>query len=316
MNKVVFCIINTISIFILHQIICHMNKNQRSKLDACNRVKEFNKKYATELAAIVEYAAEAKAFDDALVIIKDASLVQSVTVGTRANEVVIAKQTMANLVVKYAMRGMVKAKQLGNLNLANHLNHPVTYIMQANKTLAINRSTEMKNQLSSNLALLTNITAANITEIETAIAAYDALKDKAIIENHKRIATGTNPLPLALTTATEAMENMFTLVDSYYSSVNPTLVDELALAKQIIHAGVYSTGITGTITQDNNVVKNAVVTILGTTKKVTTNAEGQFSIIKLKPGTHSVETILPNGDKQTKQVTVAKSTIETVDFAF
>ena len=172
-----------------------MNNIQRAKLDTCNRVKEYNTKYATNLATITEYATEKTAFDNAYTIINNATQVQARTTGATTDAVEKAKQTMVNTTVKFALRAAVKAKQLGNLTLANHLNHPITYFSNATKTLAVQRAKEIKQQLTNNLATLTNITAANITDITNAINNYDTIKDSPILDNQAKTASGTNALP-------------------------------------------------------------------------------------------------------------------------
>ncbi|WP_435353247.1 hypothetical protein [Emticicia sp. SJ17W-69] len=216
-----------------------MDNKQRAKLDTCNRVKEFNTKHAGILSSIAEYAVETAAFNDALMMINKAAQVQSETPATASNVVQIAKENMANITIKYALRGMVKAKQIGELVLVNHLDHSIRYISKATKTLSVHRATNIKQHLNDNLAVLTNLTPENITEIENAIAAYNRIKDKPTINQQEKKATGTRPLPMSFTTAFKAIDNMYDLVQSHFGDSNPTLVNELALAKQIIKTGIH-----------------------------------------------------------------------------
>lgn len=172
-----------------------MNNKQRAKLDSYNRVADFNVKYATDLATVTEYAAEKTAFDAALAIINNAAAAQVVKSGTGNDAITAAKSTMAKTTIKYATRAAVKAKQAGNLILANQLDEPETYIFFAPKTLAVERATNLRNALNDNLATLTNITAANITEIDTAIAAYDDIKDNPVETIQTKKSSGTDRLP-------------------------------------------------------------------------------------------------------------------------
>ena len=105
-----------------------MTNTQRAKLDSCNRVAAYNTKYANELSTIKEYDAEKDNFLMSLGIINNAAQVQSRPAGTAGDAVTSAKETMANATNKYALRGQVKAKQAGNITLANKLNYPITYI--------------------------------------------------------------------------------------------------------------------------------------------------------------------------------------------
>lgn len=216
-----------------------MDNLQRAKLDTCNRVREFNTKYAGILSSITEYAYETAIFDVALVSINKAAQVQSETPATASNVVQSAKENMANITIKYALRGMVKAKQIGELVLVNHLDHSIRYISKATKTLSIYRATNIKQHLKDNLSILSNLTSENIIEIENAIADYDKIKDKPIINRQEKKATGTQPLPMNFVTAFKAIDNMFDLVQSHFGDSNPTLVNELALAKQIIKTGIH-----------------------------------------------------------------------------
>jgi hypothetical protein len=292
-----------------------MTNTQRAKLDTSNRVVFYNSKYAAELAAIEEYANEQSAFKAALTIINNAAQVQSGTAGTSKDAADATKETMAKLVTKYALRGLVKAKQLGNLTLANHLDHPVTYISQAPKTLAVQRANDITAQMNTNMATLTNITAANITEITTAIAMYDAAKDHPIIDKQDKAASGTNALPNAFGAAFKAIDNMFDLISSYFADTNKPMVDEFALAKQIINTGIHHTGVTGTVTKNGLPVKDATIHIAGNSKTATTDMDGHYTISKIKTGDYTIEAKNEAGNTQSKTVHITKGNFETLDFA-
>jgi hypothetical protein len=292
-----------------------MNNTQRAKLDTCNRVNSFNVKHATILDTIAEYALEQVAFTTALTTINTAAQVQSGTQGTSTDAVSIAKESMGKTVVKYALRGLVKARQTNNVILANHLDHGTTYILQAPKTLAVQRARDLKDQLSNNLTTLTNITPDNITEIDTAINTYDALKDSPIIQIQQRVATGTNPLPLAYSEAFKAIDNMYDLISSYFIDTNRPLVDEFILAKQIIITGVRHTGVTGTVLKEGYPLKDTIITIVGTKKVTQTDMEGHYAISGVKTGDYTIEAKSKTGEVHTKTVHITKANFEVLDFA-
>jgi CarboxypepD_reg-like domain len=291
-----------------------MNNTQRAKLDACNRVKDFNTKNATALATIVEYAAEQAKFTAALTIINNATLVQSATAGTTSDATKLAKETMAKTAIKYALRGAVKARQLFNITLSNNLDHSTSYITQAPKTLAVQRAKDIKDHLNSNLSILTNITAANITEINNTITAYDTIKDNPIIDVQTRAATGTNPLPAAFATATIAMDNMHDLVTSYFIDTNIPLVDEISLSKQILNTGTHHNGVEGTITKDGNPIMGATISIVGTNKTATTDIKGHYIIAKIKIGDYTLKATTATGDTATKTIHINRGHFEIEDF--
>jgi hypothetical protein len=293
-----------------------MNNIQRAKLDTCNRIQEFTAKNATTLATIQEFAHEQEAFATALATINSATQVQSATQGATSNTVQIAKETMAKTVTKYALRGMVKAKQTSNTTLVNHLDHPAGYITRATKTLAVQRAKEIKDQLHTNLATLTNIDPDNITEIDTAITAYDLLKDSPVIAIQERVATGTNPLPLAYTAAFTAIDNMHDLINSYFAETNHPLVDQFTLAKQIIATGIHHTGVTGIVLKDGHPVKDVTIAIEGTTKTAVTDMDGHYTIARIKTGGYNIHATNKTGENQSKTVHITKANFETLDFAF
>jgi hypothetical protein len=169
--------------------------------------------------------------------------------------------------------------------------------------------------MSNNLATLTNITAANITEINTAIEVYDAVKDSPVIDVQEKAAAGTNPLPLAYIAAFKAIDNMFDLVSSYFTDTNKIMVDELALAKQIINTGIHHTGVTGTVTKNGIPVKDAIIRIAGSDKTATTDMDGHYTISKIKTGDYTIEVTNQAGDTQSRTVHITKGNFETVDFA-
>jgi Carboxypeptidase regulatory-like domain len=291
-----------------------MNNVQRAKLDTCNRIQEFTAKNAKELATIQEFAHEQEAFTTALATINSATQVQSATKGATSNTVLIAKDIMAKTVVKYALRGLVKAKQTGNTTLANHLDHGLTYILQTAKTLAVQRAKEIKDQLNTNLGILTNITPENITEIDKAITAYDVLKDSPVIAIQERVATGTNPLPLAYTTAFTAIDNMYDLINSYFAETNLPLVDQFTLAKQIIATGIHHTGVTGIVLKDGHPAKDVTIAIEGTTKTAVTDMDGHYTIARIKTGGYTIHATNKAGETQNKTVHITKANFETLDF--
>lgn len=291
-----------------------MNNTQRAKLDAGNRVIDFNKKHETELSSIPEYAQERYMLGVSMAVINTAAQAQTVESGIQVNTVDLAKQHMVNLIVKYALRAVVKARQDGNLVLANKLDHPVTYLSKANKTLAVHRSKEIRDNLNDNLSTLNNVTTENVAEIDAAIASYDQIKDSPTIDRQTKTATGTNPLPAAFATATQAIDNMYNLVVSYFMGTNRPLVDELALAKHIIKTGTHHNRLEGKITENSFPVVGASIAVSGTSKSATSNIDGHYSIVQIKTGDQTLVVTLPNGSSTTQIAHIIQATINTLDF--
>ena len=276
-----------------------MNNRERIKLDSYNRIADFNLKYETELATIPEYADEKADFDDALEVINQSGVVQASAHNGTGELADIAKADMAKTVVKYASRGSIKANRLGNASLALALDEPQTFISIAPKTLATERAFNLRNLLNDNLATLTNITAADIEEIDGKISAYVAIKDKPVEEIQTKKATGTNRLPEQFKKADKAVDNMYSLVFSYFSDTNPAMVDELRLAMQNIETGIHHTSVDLHVAalETNVALAGATVVDNKSNKTYTTDEEGNVHIANHRSG-HYTFTISASG-KQT-----------------
>ena len=263
-----------------------MDNLQRSKLDSYDRVQLFDTKHAAELATIPDYATEQTKFDDAVTAIIAAANAQQESTGGNSATSDLLKIAMAKAVTKFARRGTVKAKILGNLVLAGELDHPITYISVAPKTTAVQRATDMRNAMNDNLAVLTNISAADITLVDTAIASYNDIKDNPTVAVQTKKAEGTDALPANFTLADTALDNMYDLVFSYFEDDNPAMVDEMALAKQILNTGIRHTSLDITVLDfDTNIpIENAVVHDASKNIDSFTNHDGIATLPKHKAG--------------------------------
>ncbi len=293
-----------------------MTNTQRAKLDTCNRIHDFNEKYKDDLKTNDEYAAEQKDFDDALININTAIQLQDADTGKPADTADTAKNEMADTIIKFALRGLVKAKQAKNNTLANQLDHPVTYLSQAPKTTAVLRAQNLVVVIKDNLATLTNIKANDVLDMDKTITTYNDIKDTAVEDIQHKAAAGTSPLPGFFTTAFAAIDNMYDLVRSYFSDVadKKSLVEEMALAKQIILTGIHHTGITGDVMIKGEPVEGATITVEGSKKSARTDAEGHYTLSRIRNGKHPVTVTLPDGKKITKMVDIIRGHMEVVDF--
>jgi len=286
-----------------------MTNSQRAKLDSYNRISDFNTKYATQIATIPEYALEQTAFHNAVESILQAVNAQTQQSGVANDAVTAAKQNMASLAVKYAMRGAVKAKQLGNLVLTNQLDEPLTYITIAPKNIAVQRAKELRDYLNNNLGILTNITAADIDEIDDAIDSYNELKDDPTQSVQTKKAAGTDILPPFIKKADDAEDNMFMLIKSYFAD-NVIMVNEMGLAIKIIHTGVHHTEVEITVVADEtgNPVAGATVTDNTSGKQFITDAQGIAHLGSHRAGRFDFTVNAPGRNSFVLGATVARGT--------
>lgn len=263
-----------------------MNNRERAKLDSYHRIQAFNTKYATPLATIAEYAEEQTDFNDAVSVIEQSGTVQATIAGSSNGTIEIAKADMAKTIIKYAMRGEVKAQRLGNTTLAGALNEPESFILFAPKMLSIERATNLRNLLNDNLDTLTNITAANIEEIDGKLSVYNDIKDTPVEAIQTKKATGTDRLPGQFKKADEAADNMYSLVHSYFGDENPAMVKELKLAIQIIETGIHHTSVDLHVAalDTNAALAGATVVDNRNDKTYTTDEEGNVHIANHRSG--------------------------------
>lgn len=222
---------------------------------------------------------------------------------------------MAETVIRYALRGVVKANRIGDTTLANHLDHTTNYITAATKLLAVQRATDIRDYLKNNLTTLTNIKQENIDEIDKAIHEYDIAKDKPLADIHARTTSGTNPLQPALTNAFKSVDAIEKLLQSYYPA-NTEMLDAFTLARTVITTGVHHTGVMGAVKKGSNPVAGASVSIVNTNKVAVTDANGHYTISKIKTGNYTIEASTEGGDSQSKPAHITRGDFEIVDFNF
>jgi hypothetical protein len=256
-----------------------MDNLQRSEFDAFNRVTDFNTKHLTDLNTITEYQAEKAKFNAAVLSIKNAGITQ-LQKGIDQTISFTAKKLMADTVIKYCLRAGVIARSLQNMQLAGQLQGSASSILRATKTEAIEMATVKRNALNSNLTILTNITAANITDIDNAIAAYNVIKDAPTEARQTKKSTATDLLPGLYAKANDAVNNMYELVFSYFSVTKPDLVHEMEIAKQVIATGIRTTSITFDCLadEDGSAIHNFTVTDKSNNKTYQSNDEGILNI--------------------------------------
>ena len=262
-----------------------MKNLERSKLDSYDRIKQFNVKHATDLSAIPDFPGELTKFNNLLPALLAAVNVQQDDTSGNSLASSTTKTNMAKLVIKFAKRGVVKAKNANNFVLAAELDEPITYILNASKIVAVQRATSMRNTMNSNLTLLTTINAANITQIDNAITAYDTVKDNPTIAIQLKKANGTDVLSSNYTLMDAVVENMYDLVYRYYEDSKPAMVDELMLAKQILNTGIHHTSVNFAVTDEfDNLLLRATVKDVKSGKIYEADDEGNLNIPKHRAG--------------------------------
>lgn len=194
-----------------------MNHPQQNRYDAFLRGQGFIDNHPTELADIDEMPTLLLMFANIILKLQAARHQQSADTTVFAPNKDSLKIIMAAIVYKYSLRTSVKAHLIHNLPLELGLDKPITYITLANDDTAADRAFELKELMRINLTPLGNITLANITEMEEAIASFktaNPIPKEKIKDKHD---FGTDLIPGLLDEA-DVVKNLITkLIHSYLS---------------------------------------------------------------------------------------------------
>jgi len=170
-----------------------MTKFEQARLDAFQRAQSFMTKYNDELVTVEEYGAEKTAFDEKVGEIEDAAQNEEVDTVVITEDKKVDREMVAEVMFKYMQRASMKGYQMGATELAAALDKPKGYIGEAKDGEVVTHSTEMKNLMRDNrVAILTNITADNITEMEGVIGDCAGIKGKNREAVKSKKANGTD----------------------------------------------------------------------------------------------------------------------------
>jgi len=208
----------------------------------------------------------------------------------------IAQDNMAAIIIKFAHKGVAKARMASNEDLITLMDHELTHITNTTKEKAISLCRDIVQGFVDYPSIFNNITPANIIAMNAAIAAYNAVKTDTPVTIDKRKIEGTQALRKLIKESYEIMQIIYDFVYGEYIDTNKTLVDELAASMTIEIEGVRHTGISATclgpVPGNNNQIGNlegVLLNIVELNRTATSNINGHASIIKLKPGTYHVE---------------------------
>ncbi len=275
-----------------------MHNDQRVKFDSYLRVQAYNTKYAAALAAIPDYTALQTAFDNNVTQVINASRQQQQTNGATSEMLTTLKRNMAETVIEFAGRSVVKAHLAGNEALANQLDEPAGYIFYADKIIAVQRAQVLRNLMNDNLAALTSIAAADITAIDEAINAYASKMNDPVLQVEHKKSQGTGTLPALFKTTDAVLDNMYRLVKSYFFRTQPPMVAEMGLAMQAINTGIRHTIVNITLLDETNApIEGGEAVDNSNGKKYTSDYTGLVHIEKHKIG-HDTFTITAPGKQQ------------------
>ncbi len=258
----------------------------KDKIDSYDRENVVYDRHATLFNSENEVSDQKVLVDTAYGEIQQIALIQGEEGDGLVEDKLEKKAEMAKLVIKFALRGKVKAKALGMTTLWKGLDKVVTYISKASDEAALLRAKNLRKLMNDNLTVLTNITTGNITTIDDAIAAFQAAKPMPQDHVEYRKTYGTDPLAAKIKEMDELVEALYDLLVSYFGETDSEAVAEFRQAMQIINTGVRHTSVVVTFLafEDNSVIGTGVLKSLDYEKSARTDSEGVAAIVKIKPG--------------------------------
>jgi hypothetical protein len=193
-----------------------MKKRQINGYEAGKRVQGLWATSASDLDGIEEMAPEKIRLDVALLQVESASAVQSEDTSGNAALKENLKQIMVSTVLKYALRARVKAHQAHNVPLELELSHPITYYSRAEAEEALSLATATKTKIKNNMAVLTNIIDDNITEMDKAIANFEAIISVPKADKQTQKVAGTDQIAPLIVELDTVIVNIGDLIHSYF----------------------------------------------------------------------------------------------------
>jgi hypothetical protein len=260
------------------------------------------------LTPIAEFVVEKTGLDLALSKIHTAAQAQAKDLSGHATEKGVAKKNVIDAIMKYSLRAKIKAHQLGNVSLEQSLSHGVNYYVNVEAEAAVNRAIATKEAIKSNLGILTNITAANVTEMETKITAFQAVIGTPTASNQTKKAEGTDVIEALMPELHLRMDNIGDIVHSYFSG--EVIANEFDLKSKSILVGNRHNHLLIHVedTVESQPIANAVATDVKTGKKFTADGLGIVSIDRPTTGKHQFTIEAAGFETKTQFVIVKRST--------
>jgi hypothetical protein len=285
-----------------------MTGKQISDLEAGVRVQDFCLSHTAVLTPIAEFVVEKTGLDLALSKIHTAAQAQAKDLSGHATEKGVAKKNVIDAIMKYSLRAKIKAHQLGNVSLEQSLSHGVNYYVNVEAEAAVNRAIATKEAIKSNLGILTNITAANVTEMETKITAFQAVIGTPTASNQTKKAEGTDVIEALMPELHLRMDNIGDIVHSYFSG--EVIANEFDLKSKSILVGNRHNHLLIHVedTVESQPIANAVATDVKTGKKFTADGLGIVSIDRPTTGKHQFTIEAAGFETKTQFVIVKRST--------
>jgi len=210
-----------------------MSKISDKKLDAINRVADENDTNDTIINTLPDFLKEKNLLTTIQGRINSTESLKKLPKDANGNTILNSKSYLVTVLSECLYRGSVSAYQANDTDLANELDISYSTIVHGSKDQIIFRSGTLKELLKAKLSELSNVTAADITKIESAITGMIDVKDKPHTIIIERKALITDPLKVCYKDGMDCMQRIVKLVKG-----NPSLFTTEQIEKYVLKAKV------------------------------------------------------------------------------
>ena len=223
-----------------------------------------------------------------------------------------AQEALATTMNRIGMKAWAMADDKDETDLAKQVKRPISYFTGVSKNLCLTRAGALRDVLSNNASVFTNIKPADFTEIDAKILDFKNKRNKPtnVIKDAK--AAGTNMIPKYVNTMDKAILKLYGYVFGEYAEDKPEFVEAMALAKKVGHTGVHHTGISAFISE----ALHPELALLGVQMKIVeldisadSSITGFASISAIMPDTYHIEFSFAGYETQTLVVKLLKGRI-------
>ncbi len=285
-----------------------MKKRINSGYEAGKRSKDVLDKYIDDVNNVDDLKEEKIALEKTLSQMEEAASIQQSDSTGETEAKKVARENMADTVIKYALRGTVKAKKAGNVELSRDLDHRRTYILRNSEAVSLAKATAIKDKIKKNLGIL-GITTDQVTEMEKAIEKFETVMTLPQVAQGTKKVKGTEKLNDLSLELDSVLINLSNLIDSYYD--NSDFSREFANAKMLHETGTRHNHLILLVedSETKEPIVNAKGTLVETNKTVVADEEGQLIFDKLPAGKQKVTVEAPGYITQTVLVYVQRGTV-------
>ena len=193
-----------------------MNKHYDGLYKTDLKVQGFITEHEAEFTAIPEFVVEINKFNNNVTKAEEGMQAQMVDIKSITFEKKIVRDFAIATVIKFALRASVKADQVGEEELCNALDVPVSTLKKMTDEDLSLKLEEMKERMKNNLTILTNLTTDDIDEMEDEIGNYNDIKLEPQEAIDKRKTKGTEKAKRFIDHAESQKKNIGKLIKSYF----------------------------------------------------------------------------------------------------